>query len=111
MKAANGGEGSRPDYAKPTSRPELDGVYSNPSLGRAKSVATAASRSNSNRLSAICYRPFHGAYATRFFFGVFRLSLRAAVRSITLVDGAALAGALIFWPFAFASITFLTSSA
>ncbi|SRR5258707_10554115 len=81
-------------------------------IARARqSVATADSRSNSNRLSAICYRPFHGPYATRFFFGVFRLSLRAAVRSITLVDGAALAGALIFWPLAFASITFLTSSA
>src|SRR5260370_28986348 len=31
-------------------------------IARARqSVATAASRSNSNRLSAICYRPFHGA--------------------------------------------------
>jgi hypothetical protein len=36
------------------------------------------------------------AYATRFFFGVFKLSLRAAVRSITLVEGGALLGALIF---------------
>jgi hypothetical protein len=50
-------------------------------------------------------------HATRFFFGAFKLSFRAAVRSITLVEGGALAGALIFWPLAFASITFLTSSA